>query len=199
MSFLLTPPYFFFSFLSSFFFFNLRHPYSITTMVRLDYCTAMHQRVHSAVLDKEHHIYNSIYIWFFFFKENSRPRRKKKKINIAFLFFSFAVPCGQLKASQVWNFKKWKCFCTDSCNTRYSLLPMPLKNFPILLFPVFPLFVSRSFPLKLEVVSFSTYTRVCIAPTHTHFLWLVRPDKDPPPTPRSTFSNSRSLEHNVQV
>lgn len=122
------------------FFPKLRHPYSITTIMRLNYCTAMHQRVHSAVLDKEHHIYNFIYSCFFCFvlkKQNktqtaTQEREREKKIpNKAFLFFSPVQPLEGLTGLE---FKKWnsgKCFCTDSCDTRYSLLPMPLKNFPI--------------------------------------------------------------------
>lgn len=49
----------------------------------------MHQRVHSAVLDKEHRIYNFMYIWFL--KENSDINQKsekyvKHKLSFFFLF-----------------------------------------------------------------------------------------------------------------
>lgn len=41
----------------------------------------MHQKVHSAVLDKEkeHHIYTSMYIWFSFLKTKSQTTTKRKK------------------------------------------------------------------------------------------------------------------------
>lgn len=96
----------------------------------------MHQKVHSAVLDKEkeHRIYNSIYIWFL--KTNLRRQPKRENIFRTFLVFRFFPSLKQLlcEAARVWNLKKkklMKCFCTDSCNTRYSLLPMPLKSSPI--------------------------------------------------------------------
>lgn len=107
----------------------------------------MHQKVHSAVLDKEkeHRIYNSIYIWFL--KTNLRRQPKRENIFRTFLVFRFFPSLKQLlcEAARVWNLKKkklMKCFCTDSCNTRYSLLPMPLE-FPHFPFPLsyFRLFV----------------------------------------------------------
>lgn len=59
----------------------------------------MHQEVHSAVLDeeKEHHIYNSIYIWFLKRKPRQQPKREKKK------YFKDSFPFLNVQ-SNVWNF-----------------------------------------------------------------------------------------------
>lgn len=61
----------------------------------------MHQKVHSAVLDKEreHHIYNSIYIWF----KNKSDNQKKTE---TFFFFSFWVWSSCFEAAWVWNKNK---------------------------------------------------------------------------------------------
>lgn len=157
----------------------------------------MHQKVHSAVLDKEkeHRIYNSIYIWFL--KTNLRRQPKRENIFRTFLVFRFFPSLKQLlcEAARVWNLKKkklMKCFCTDSCNTRYSLLPMPLKSSPI--FPFLSLtFVCLSLQPAPKAGRCEALSRARFLPVYPGHA-LLKASHPPTHHKNKTFSNIRLLK-----